>query len=245
MIALPYARTTRDRHLAPFAGTETRPARAVLLTLAGVAFGLATRLYLDAFFGDTLPFLLFVPAVMFAAYYGGLRTGVATTTLSVLAGWYFIVVPRNTLAKGDVGRFVRVVLFVSTGVGISFLAARIRRDQVEAQRAQQRLALALEAGGLSVWDWDVINDELIWGTGTAALNGLEERNAPRTKADFLQIVHPEDRDSVQQAVRAALDHDRPYDIEFRTSGPTGRCIGSPAGAWCFATMTAAPCGCLA
>src|SRR5688500_7843456 len=99
MIALPYEHTTRERHLVAYGGARTSPSRAVLLTVAAAAFGLAARLYLDPVLGNTLPFMLFVPPVMFAAFYGGHRTGVATTALSVLGGWYFIVAPRNTFSK--------------------------------------------------------------------------------------------------------------------------------------------------
>jgi PAS domain S-box-containing protein len=98
-----------------------------------------------------------------------------------------------------------------------------RKNAVQSlHQSQNRLSLALEAGGLGVWDWDIIRDRLTWGEGFAALNGISDDVAPRSYADFMALVYPEDRCQVEQAVKDALERDEPYDVEFRTIRPDGK-----------------------
>ncbi|MDX2153623.1 MAG: PAS domain S-box protein [Bryobacteraceae bacterium] len=87
--------------------------------------------------------------------------------------------------------------------------------------SEQRLALALAAGRLGVWDWDIESGRVEWSGGLAALSGRTEPQAPATFAAFLDIVHPEDRLRVESAVQRALEHDELYDVEFRTIWPDG------------------------
>jgi signal transduction histidine kinase len=200
---------------------KIRPVWAFVLSVSGVAAGLAARLSLDSFLGHGPPFLFFALPVILAAYYGGRRTGIFTTALSVVVGWYFLVGPRNTFLKATPDSVMRVTLFAVLGAGVSMLAPRIRRSQLDAQNTRQRLSLALAAGGLSVWDWDVRSDELICGDASAALKNFGESKRPRSLADFLQLVHSDDRGLLEHALRGALERDEPLDVEFRTLWPDG------------------------
>ena len=195
---------------------KIRPAWVLVLSVSAVLLGLATRLSLDRFLGNAPPFVFFALPVFIAAYYGGRLTGVFTTAISVFVGWYFLVAPRNVFLKGTPDSVMRVTLFMAAGIGVSMLAPRLRRSQLDAQNTRQRLSLALAAGGLSVWDWDVRSDQLMCGDGNTAFKDLDKSKGPRCLADFLQIVHSDDRGSLEQSLRDALDHDKAFDVEFRT-----------------------------
>lgn len=88
------------------------------------------------------------------------------------------------------------------------------------RRSEQRLSLVLDAADLGFWDWDIKTDQLNWSERCLALFGLP-RDTGMTYERFLQMLHPEDRDRTNRAVRAALDEYRKYDIEYRAVWPDG------------------------
>ncbi|MBL8213560.1 MAG: PAS domain-containing protein [Bryobacterales bacterium] len=200
-------------------GSErTRP---FLIAALAIAAALATRSLFDVLLPSLPPFASFLAAAAFAAYYGGKRAGIIATLASAPLGWYLFLDPRFSFSKPNPIEAVRLGIFLLAGVGVTYLAARVRHTQLEAHNSRQRLTLALAAGGLGVWDWDIVNDQLVWGQGFDAVNGRTGHQTPRTFAAFLQLVHPDDRKRVEAAVLAALDQDAPYDVEFRTTWPDG------------------------
>ena len=100
--------------------------------------------------------------------------------------------------------------------------------QLEQQRTQtllfeseRRLTLALKAGNMGIWDWDIGSNQVIWSAEVSGLFGLTEGSLPRTVEEFLFYVHPHDRAMSAEAVRAALDEDAPYYLEHRIVWPSG------------------------
>src|SRR5262245_59507247 len=85
--------------------------------------------------------------------------------------------------------------------------------------SEERLRLALEAGGLGTWDFDPISGVLTWDDRCRALFGLDP-DAEITYDVFLRGLHPADRAWVDAAVQSALDPEGPgaYDVEYRTVG---------------------------
>jgi len=84
-----------------------------------------------------------------------------------------------------------------------------------------RYQLALEAGQMGVWDWDVGEDEVVWSDTLAELHGLAPGAFEGTRDAFLALVQADDRDRVSAALRAALAGERSYDLEFRIVQPSG------------------------
>lgn len=89
----------------------------------------------------------------------------------------------------------------------------------EARRTAQQLQIALTAARMGTWEWD-----LVQGSGTISpagsdLIGIER---PSTYKHFIEeLVHPDDRTSVEAAVLCALEEDLPYEAEFRVTNGDG------------------------
>ena len=80
-----------------------------------------------------------------------------------------------------------------------------RRSVVESLTAsQRRLAEAQRIARIGSWEWDVERDEITGSESLYALYGLDPDSFPASYADFLGIVHPDDRVAVDEAVRTAL-----------------------------------------
>lgn len=86
---------------------------------------------------------------------------------------------------------------------------------------EERLRLALDAGRMGVWDWNILTGELAWSDSLEPLHGLAPGTFRGTFEHFQQLIHPSDRDSVNQAIERAVQNRSTFDIEFRNLRPNG------------------------
>jgi signal transduction histidine kinase/CheY-like chemotaxis protein len=103
--------------------------------LGGVVLAAAVKLALEPFI-DASPLLLFLGAVMSAAWYGGFGPGLATTLLAALAS--LLMSPRFSLTPGHPGDATNLALFLVEGGLISLLAARLRTARGQARVGKAR-----------------------------------------------------------------------------------------------------------
>jgi diguanylate cyclase (GGDEF)-like protein/PAS domain S-box-containing protein len=98
------------------------------------------------------------------------------------------------------------------------------RKQVEMalRQSQKNLAEAQRIANLGSWDWDIVKGDLRWSDGIYRIFGLSPEGFGATYAAFLQVVHPDDRARVQQAVKDAVEHAKPYRMEHRVVRPDGQ-----------------------
>jgi PAS domain S-box-containing protein len=97
-----------------------------------------------------------------------------------------------------------------------------RRARAEVERSESRLRLALDAGRIGVWDWDIGADVIGWSDRAYEIHGLEQDAFGGRLADFTRLVHPEDKDVVSARIRDSLEGRREYNLEFRIVRPDGQ-----------------------
>jgi PAS domain S-box-containing protein len=91
-----------------------------------------------------------------------------------------------------------------------------RKESEQALRdSEERLRMALDGGQIGTWDWDLKNDAVRWGGHAARVFNVVPGSAPLRFEGFLEMVHPEDRSGVNEAVRHVIAQGVPLDIEFR------------------------------
>jgi PAS domain S-box-containing protein len=106
--------------------------------------------------------------------------------------------------------------------GISTIARDIsERKKIERRlrENEERLNLALRAGQIGIWEWDIRSDVFTWGETASARYGLPPGTGPHNRETFLKLVHPEDRDRVALEADAAVEHGTTLDTEFRVVWP--------------------------
>jgi len=86
--------------------------------------------------GRSMPFTLFFPAVWFAAWYGGLRPGVLSVVLSVLAGSYFFAEPTRSLLIRYHDDQIAMLMLVIVGFGMALLSRSQQRAVARAMQAE-------------------------------------------------------------------------------------------------------------
>lgn len=95
------------------------------------------------------------------------------------------------------------------------------RNREAAEQAYRRMEMALDGGGVGLWEYDIARDTLSWHRLLQPLYGLPDDAAPPTYAEWLAMLHPDDRDRVEAEVSAVVNGQRPYDIRFRVLRPDG------------------------
>jgi PAS domain S-box-containing protein len=101
-------------------------------------------------------------------------------------------------------------VFAAMGVSQDVTAERAREQEL--RELNQVLDVALEETGTGIWVLDDTDNVRTFGT-TAELHELDSgRHSVDT---YLEAMHPEDRDSVEDALRTALEQEERFDIEYR------------------------------
>jgi PAS domain S-box-containing protein len=102
---------------------------------------------------------------------------------------------------------------------ISDISERVKTEAA-LRDSQQRLLLALDAGRMGVWDYDLLKDKLYWSPEVFHLFGIAPMEP--TLDDFRKLTHPEDLPEVQAAFDQAAATGRPFNAEFRALHADGR-----------------------
>jgi PAS domain S-box-containing protein len=101
------------------------------------------------------------------------------------------------------------------------VAAR-RRVEQSLRDSEERLRLAIAAGRMGTWDWNLKTGLTRWDERERELFGMMDAgNEADTDAIFARM-HPEDRESVRDACERAIESGETYDHEFRVVHPDGR-----------------------
>lgn len=89
------------------------------------------------------------------------------------------------------------------------------------RQSEARLRLALEAGHMGVFDRNLRTNEVQWSDNMEAIYGLPPGGFAGNFEAFQQLIHPDDRPKVTEAIQRAIDERSKYELEFRCVWPDG------------------------
>ncbi len=98
--------------------------------------------------------------------------------------------------------------------------------------SEQRRSLALAAGRMGSWDWDLINGKIVWDTGQHAIFGVTPGQFAVTPEHFKVLIVPEDWERLQTGMQSLFTLGHPHQAEFRIRRPDGEMR------WCASTAAA-------
>ena len=103
------------------------------------------------------------------------------------------------------------------GCVVTFLdISERRRLEVEREEREKQMDLALTAGRIGAWSWNIATDTVIWSPHIYRIFRYTELQFETTIKGFLQIVHPDDQQLVEEVIQKTLNSDsRRYEIDFR------------------------------
>jgi PAS domain S-box-containing protein len=121
-----------------------------------------------------------------------------------------------------------VVSLVKDPEGLPKYAVGIFQDITERKRAEEdlrrvseRLQLATRAASIGIWDWDVVNDELVWDDAMYRVYGIRKQDFSGAFHAWERSLAPEDFERATVEVQAALRGEREFVLEFRIVWPDG------------------------
>jgi PAS domain-containing protein len=135
--------------------------------------------------------------------------------LSSLAWALFIVQPSNSILISSTSDAIRLLLFIFVALLTSSLYAQLARAKVDIRKHQARLDLALEAGRMGVWDYDLLGDEFWISPEIREIFGVGDGEFSPTYGGFLAFVHPDDRALVVRAMTTSRENRTDYQLEHR------------------------------
>jgi PAS domain S-box-containing protein len=118
------------------------------------------------------------------------------------------------------------------------LEQRVSERTIELQQYTRRLiesekrrSLALAAGQMGSWEWDVARGAWLWDEGQYRIFGVAPQTfSPRTDG-ILLLIHPDDRDRYRATLEQVSSDTKTTQMEFRVCRPNGQirwCIGAAA-----------------
>lgn len=140
----------------------------------------------------------------------------------------FPMIATASLTEDDVFRrsraAERIYLLIALMLTVGILAAicwgilRERKLMATASalaQSQERYALVAAAVNDGIWDWNLVTDEIYRSARWKGILGFADSELSNDADAYKELIHPDERESVLNAVTDHFENDRLYDREFR------------------------------
>lgn len=88
--------------------------------------------------------------------------------------------------------------------------------------AEERLHLALDAGRMGTWQFDLKNGKVTWSSTLEAIHGIPIGSFGGTFADYQRDIHPDDRERVLATIEKSSEGQSEHHLTYRIVRPDGQ-----------------------
>jgi PAS domain S-box-containing protein len=113
-------------------------------------------------------------------------------------------------------------------VGLNLVGEELKChiDEVEAREKELKISLdrlneAQQLARIGSWEWHIPENKIEWTDELYRLYGLERASSQASYEKYLQLIHPEDADFVNNQVQKAYQDHQPFDFFHRIIRPDG------------------------
>lgn len=138
------------------------------------------------------------PEMIALLRYGGIFVGAVLVSLAAMSWW----LKRRLAEKRE----------------------ELARTGRELHEKAARLNLALEAGNDGLWDWDVPSGTAFFSPRYYTMLGYEPGEFGASYDSWRSMLHPDDLERAEKAIRDSLDTGRSYESEFRMRAKSGEWV---------------------
>jgi two-component sensor histidine kinase/two-component SAPR family response regulator len=100
--------------------------------------------------------------------------------------------------------------------------AELEASNARLRESERRRSLALAAGRMGSWDWNVVTGEIAWDAGQYSIFGIEPAGFDLTFDKIRSFIHPEDFTRIQGFVTAGVGESNTFQTEVRVLLPDGK-----------------------
>ncbi len=187
---------------------------------------------MDPVLGNTVFYGTLYVAVAVSAVFGGLGPAILATVLGAFAADYFLIPPRFSLGLGNAQDHIGLALYIAISATLIGLAEKqrrerqrqaetLQREQADAVRAsEERFRRLVEVSAQTVWVADSqggLRVESPTWSPLACRSPEQSLGVP----NWLEAVHPDDRERVVDAWLKAVKAAKPYEVELRLRNASG------------------------
>ncbi|GMR21499.1 MAG: hypothetical protein BMS9Abin36_2100 [Gammaproteobacteria bacterium] len=106
------------------------------------------------------------------------------------------------------------------GTVVTFLDITERiNTRKELVQSSERLGLAIDAGDIGVWEWDIATDRLDWSEKMEEIFGMQASEFKGEAQDFYDRVYPADMEMLAKDTSDALEKNTPFSVVYRIVKP--------------------------
>ena len=89
------------------------------------------------------------------------------------------------------------------------------------RESEERLRLSLSATHLGIWDWNILTGDIIWSDTVPPIFGLARGAFAGTYQAYIELIYPDDREIVHNAITRSVEEGVEYALEHRVQWPDG------------------------
>ncbi len=89
------------------------------------------------------------------------------------------------------------------------------------RESKEMIELAMRGGRMGTWVRDLTDHRVHWSADLEALFGLDPGSFEGSESAFFELVHPEDRATLEKSIAQALEQKTHYTVQFRVRSPGG------------------------
>ena len=185
-----------------------------LLGIAGLA--LITFICFQVGFGLARTGFAYVVVVALVSLLGSFSSSIVLSVLAAACLNYFFAPPLFEFRVDAADDVVRIAAFLTTSLVVTGLITKRKRAEEELSDSKARFEAAQHLAHVGWWERDLITGRVTVSDEVVRILGT------RPVAQWLYLIHPEDRPRAAEAAAAAIRPGGPrYDVEYRVVRPDG------------------------
>jgi two-component system CheB/CheR fusion protein len=123
---------------------------------------------------------------------------------------------------GEGDKRARILLAIGNITERKKAEESLRQSLEQLRESEERLRVAMEAGKMGTWDWNILTNEVLWSTDYNVMFGIPMEKQSANFQEFYQYVHPNDREQVADALQQAINTHKDFAMEMRALHANGR-----------------------
>lgn len=96
-----------------------------------------------------------------------------------------------------------------------------KRVELKYQEVSDRLAIATKAASIGIWDYNIVENVLVWDDNMYPLYGVKKEDFSGVYEAWESTIHPEDSKPAQDQLELAINGEIDFNTEFRVVWPNG------------------------
>ena len=120
----------------------------------------------------------------------------------------------KVVERNAAGEAIRVV-------GSHSDVSKLKQSEQALKENETRLSLAVKAGGVGIWDWDIVTDKLTWDDQMFVLYGVNKNDFTSAYDAWVNGVYEADKQRGDEEIQKAIKGEKDFNTEFRVQYVTG------------------------